>query len=54
LLDAQVFMPTAHIAAGEMVWDFDTWAPQGDGPRAYVTIRQISAAENHGLATDEG
>jgi hypothetical protein len=23
---AQVFLPTAHIAADEMVWDFDTWA----------------------------
>jgi hypothetical protein len=26
LLATQVFLPTEHLAADEMVWDFDTWA----------------------------
>jgi len=54
-LAAQIFMPTAHIAADEMVWDFDTWAAV-DRPLFMATVQErmsrygrISAAENNAL-----
>jgi hypothetical protein len=55
LLPAQVFLPTAHIAADETVWGFDTWAA-AERPLFMAMVEErmsrygsISAAENHAL-----
>jgi hypothetical protein len=52
---AHVFLPTEHIAADEMVWNFDTWAV-AERPLFLAMVKErmsrygtISAAENHAL-----
>ena len=55
VLTAQVFLPTAHIAADEMVWDFDAWAAV-ERPLFMALVQEcmsrygtLSAAENDAL-----
>jgi hypothetical protein len=56
LLPAQVFLPTAHIATDETVWDFDTWAAAAERPLFMAMVEErmsrygsITAAENNAL-----
>ena len=55
LLSAQVFLPTAYIAADETVWDFDTWAA-AERPLWMAMVEErmsrygsITTAENNAL-----